>query len=248
MPPIPELLLPAVSVIFLAGLIQGLSGFGSALVAVPLLALLMPVETVVPLMTLLAIAISAFNLLHLRHAARLQPVLRLLTGYVLGTPLGLYFLTRAPEALVLGVLGLFISGYALFSLAGRQPQAPWLRQWRVGLGVISGSLGAAFSTNGPPVILHVAAHREWDADRQKVTLTLFFLISSLVTATAHGLGGLITREVLQWLLWSAPFLAAGTLAGIHLYRRLGERNYKQITFVLILATGLILMGRSLAGG
>ena len=70
----------------------------------------------------------------------------------------------------------------------------------------------------------------------------------LITATAHGLSGLITREVLQWLLWSAPFLATGTLAGIHLYRRLGERNYKQITFMLILATGLILMGRSIAGG
>ena len=99
MPPIPDFLLPAAAVIFLAGLIQGLSGFGSALVAVPLLALLIPMETVVPLMTLLAIAISVFNLLHLRHAVQLQPVLRLLAGYVLGTPLGLYFLTRAPETL-----------------------------------------------------------------------------------------------------------------------------------------------------
>ena len=123
-----------------------------------------------------------------------------------------------------------------------------LRRWRVGLGVISGSLGAAFSTNGPPVILHVAAHSEWDADRQKVTLTLFFLLSSLITVTAHGLGGLITWEVLQWLFWSAPFLALGTLAGIFLYHRLGDRDYKRITFMLILVTGVVLMGRSVAGG
>ena len=248
MPPLPDLLLPTASVIFLAGLVQGLAGFGSALVAVPLLALLMPVETAVPLMALLAIAISVFNLLHLHHAARLQPVLRLLAGYLLGTPLGFFFLTHAPEEVVLGVLGLFISGYALFSLAGRQPRAPWLRSWRVGLGMISGSLGAAFSTNGPPVILHVAAHSEWDADRQKVTLTLFFLLSSLITAAAHGLGGLITREVLHWLLWSAPFLVLGTVAGILLYRRLGERDYKRITFVLILVAGVVLMGRSMGIG
>jgi len=246
MPTTPELLLPVVSVIFLAGLVQGLSGFGSALVAVPLLALLLPVETVVPLMVLLAIAISIFNLLHLHHAIQVRPVLRLLAGYLLGTPLGLYFLTRAPEALVLGALGLFLCGYALFSLAGRQPRAAWLRQWRVRLGMVSGALGAAFSTNGPPVLLHVAAHREWDADRQKVTLALFFLISSLITATAHGLGGLITREVLQWLLWSAPLLVLGTLTGIFLYRRLGDRDYKRLTFALILATGMVLIGRSVA--
>jgi len=59
-------LLPILGIAFLAGLVQGLSGFGSGLVAVPLLALLLPIETVVPLMTLLSTLISVQNLLHLR--------------------------------------------------------------------------------------------------------------------------------------------------------------------------------------
>ena len=115
----------------------------------------------------------------------------------------------------------------------------------VGIGAVSGALGAAFSTNGPPVILHVAAHREWSADRQKATLVLFFLTASTITVFAHGYSGLVTGDVLRWFLWSTPLLFAGTLAGAWMYRRLGEHNYKRLTFGLILATGAMLILRAL---
>jgi uncharacterized membrane protein YfcA len=242
----PAFLLPVLAVAFLAGLIQGLSGFGSALVAVPLLLMLLPAETVVPLMALLGLAISAFNLPHLHHAVRFAPVARLLAGYLLGTPVGLIFLTRAPENLVLGTLGLWISAYALLALLGRQPRSAWLRNRRIGLGAISGALGAAFSTNGPPVILHVTAHTEWEPDRQKATLVLFFLLSSGITVLAHAAGGLVTREVLRWFLWSTPVLLLGTLTGIWLYRRVGEHGYRRLTYGLVLAMGAMLLARSLS--
>ncbi len=228
-----------------AGLVQGLAGFGSALVAVPMLALALPSETVVPLMALAGFFISVFNLLSLRHALFVAPVLPLLGGYLVGTPLGLLFLVRAPEALVLGSLGLMISLYAGLSLAGRQPQAPWLRRQAALLGVLSGALGSAFSTNGPPILLHVAAQRDWDADRRKAVLALFFLVSSLITVGAHGIAGLITGEVLHWLSWGLPPLAGATLLGIYLYRRLGEHDYRRLTLLIILAAGLLLMGRAL---
>lgn len=244
---IPLLLLPILGIAFAAGLIQGLSGFGSALVAVPLLLLILPAETVVPLMALIGAAISAFNLWHLRHAIRISPIAPLLGGYVLGTPFGLYFLTRTPEVAITGTLGVFLTAYALLSLFGRQPNATWLREWRVGIGAVSGALGAAFSTNGPPVILHVAAHDEWSADRQKATLVLFFLTASTITVIAHGYSGLITAGVLSWFLWSTPLLLAGTLTGAWIYTKLGEHNYRRLTFGLILATGAILLARSLAG-
>lgn len=247
MPPL-DPLLPILGIAFLAGLVQGLSGFGSGLVAVPLLALLLPIETVVPLMTLLSTLISVQNLLHLRSSVRFDRVAPLLAGYVLGTPLGLYLLTRAPAALMLGVLGVFLTGYALLSLSGRQPRAPWLREWRFGLGVVSGALGSAFSTNGPPVILHVAAHPEWEPDQQKATLALFFALSSVITLFALGVGGLFTGEVLGWFLWGIPLLAVGTQAGILLYRRLGPHDYRRLTFGLILAMGLLLLWRALALG
>jgi uncharacterized membrane protein YfcA len=241
-PPL-ELLAPVLAVAFVAGLIQGLAGFGSALLAVPLMTLVLPVATVVPLMAVLGGLMSAYNLLHLHHAIRVRPVLRLLLGYLIGTPLGLLALTRAPEGLMLAGLGVFLCGYALLSLAGRQPAWAWLREWRLGLGVTSGALGAAFSTNGPPVILHVAAHREWGPDRQKALLAVFFTASSVITVAAHAAGGLIDGDVLRWVAWCLPLLLAGAQAGVMLYLRLGAHDYRRLTFLLILATGVMMLAR-----
>ena len=164
----------------------------------------------------------------------------------MGTPLGLYLLTRAPATLMLGALGVFLTAYALVSLTGRQPRARWLREWRFSLGVVSGALGSAFSTSGPPVILHVAAHPEWAPDQQKATLALFLGLSNLITLAAFGLGGHYTGEIFGWFLWGFPLLALGTQAGILLYRRMGAHDYRRLTFGLILAMGIILLWRAVA--
>lgn len=245
MPP-PDHLLSILAVVTVAGLVQGLAGFGSALVAVPLLALLMPVERVVPLMMLVGILLSLLNLPHLHRALRFSPLVFLMGGYVLGTPIGLLLLTRAPEPLVLGLLGLFLGGYALISLAGWRPQGSWLRQNRFAVGMLSGALGAAFGTNGPPVILHVSAHADWDADRQKALLTLFFLASGVFTATILAIGGLMTSAVLLLLPWCLPALLVGSLTGVALYRRLGAHDYRRLVFSLVLAAAVVLIVRALS--
>lgn len=240
-----ETLAAALAVVFVAGLVQGLAGFGSALVAVPLLALVLPLETVVPLMALIALVMSGMNVAHLRRSVRLRPLGPLLAGYALGTPLGLYFLVRAPQDWVLGALGVLLTVYGGWSLAGWDPRGGLLRRNGLALGVASGALGAAFSTNGPPVILHVAS-QDWDHREKKATLSLFFFASSAITATAHGASGLTTAAVLYWALATLPALVLGTLAGITLYRRLSGHDYRRLTFALVLVMGLVLVARAAA--
>jgi uncharacterized membrane protein YfcA len=240
----PEQLPAILAIVALAGLTQGLAGFGSALIAVPLLALVLPMATLVPLMVMLGTLVSAMNLAHLHHAVGGAPILRLLLGYLVGIPVGLLFLTRAPEPLVLGLLGLFLVGFAGLSLANRQPRSAWLRERRLAVGVLSGALGTAYGTGGPPVVLHVSAHPEWGADRQKAALTLFFVFAGALTTAAQWAGGLMTAEVLRLLAWSTPALMGGTLAGIWLYRRLGEHDYRRLLLLLVMAAGLMLLGRA----
>ncbi len=240
-----ELLLPVTATVFLAALIQGISGFGSALVAVPLLSLFLPLSTVVPLIALLSITVTVANLWHVRHALQLAPLYPLLAGSLIGLPLGLFFLIKAPEAWLLGSLGCLISAYAGMSLIGRQPRWRWLSRAGLPLGVASGALGAAFSTNGPPVILHVAARDDWNADQRKAVLSGFFLISGVMTAATHALGGLTTPDVLIWLAWGIWPMVFGSLLGIWLYTRLGEHDYRQLVFGLILVMGAMLIVRSI---
>ncbi len=243
-----DLLLPLVLILGLAGLVQGLSGFGAGLLAIPLLALFLPLATVVPLMNLLGLVIALINLPHIAHALRLQPILTLLLGYGLGAPLGLWVLSHAPAGPVLGILGLWLCAYALFALWGHGWENAWLREQRLALGAAAGALGTGFGTSGPPVILHVAAQRDWTCDQQKATLVLFFLISGAMTVLTHALGGLLTPDVLGWLPWGLPSLVLGTWTGIALYRNLGKHQYQRLTFGLILVSGLALGLRALLGG
>lgn len=237
-----DLTLGVLATIALGGFVQGLAGFGAGLVAVPLLLLQLAPEVVVPMFTILATLGSAVNVLHLRHAVDFRPLTPLLAGYLLGAPLGLMYLTKAPQTWVMTGLGAFLCVYAIYALSGRKPDYAWLRQQRVALGMASGALGAAFSTNGPPIILHVAA-QDWAAERQKAVLALYFLLSGLLTSVIHTVGGLLDQRVLLSATIGVLPLLLGVGLGIAVYRRLSAHNYRRLTFVLVLAMGVLLMAK-----
>ncbi len=230
-------------VMLFAGMVQGLAGFGSALVAIPLMALFLDMATAVPLMAFTAALMAVINAVHLRRAVRWRPLLPLLGGYLIGTPLGLYFLVSAPEALVLGLLGILLSVYAATALAGRVPDYRWIREQAMALGAVSGALGAAFSTNGPPIILHVSS-QDWPADVKKAVLSMFFVTSSVITVGAFVAGGLISATTVQLALRAIPALIVGTVLGIAVYRRMSVKGYQRITFGLVLAMGLMMTVRA----
>src|ERR1700739_2073117 len=103
-------ILPVLTVIFLATLIRSAFGFGEALVAVPLLALLIPVEQAVPLATLVSITVAAvvvaqdWRKIHIRSAGWL------VISTLFGIPLGLWLLTAVAEAVGKGILGVGRNG------------------------------------------------------------------------------------------------------------------------------------------
>src|SRR5215470_1804224 len=109
------------AVIFLATLIRSAFGFGEALIAVPLLALIIPVEEAVPLATLVSITVAAVVIaqdwrhIHVRSAGLL------VVSTLVGIPLGLWLLVEIDEAVVKAILATIIIAFAIFCLASRRP-------------------------------------------------------------------------------------------------------------------------------
>ncbi|MGB0713744.1 MAG: sulfite exporter TauE/SafE family protein [Gammaproteobacteria bacterium] len=231
------------AIVLLAGFVQGMAGFGSGLIAVPLLVTVLGIGTAVPVFALAMIAITAVNLHDLRAHIDWRPVMPLIGGYVLGTPLGLWFLLDAPVNALLGVLGGFLVGYALWSLRGGVSPR-WMREWPLALGAASGALGAAFSANGPPVIVHVMA-QDWHQHRRKAVLALFFGISTVITSLSHAAAGLVTASVVLWVAVATPGLVLGTWLGIRVYRRFNDHDYRRLAYALILMIGVGLLFRTL---
>jgi len=237
----------------LGGLVHSAAGFGSALVAVPILGLIMPIRTAAPVEAILAFAISITVLYQNRRGLRWHETWPLLVGGLLGVPLGTVALKTLPSSLILGALGLLLLVYGAVELrrtrtladqAAPRPRPrgrllslmPWL------VGFCSGVLGGAYTTSGPPLILY-GAYRRWPKATFKAVLQTCFLVMGVATVLAHTVAGLVTREVLRYALIGAPGLLVGILLGLRLDRRLDPARFRRLVLGLITLLGLALVAR-----
>ena len=227
------------AVLFLAALVRSALGFGEALVAVPLLALLVPVERAAPLAALLSVTVASAALIQDRQHAHAGAAWRLVLATALGIPLGVWGLTAAPERAVKVALGVLIVGFSAYCLAGRLRGE--LRDdrlaWAFGFG--AGVLGGAYAMNGPPLAIY-GALRRWPPEQFRATLQGYFLPASLLCLCGYALTGLWVEEVTRYYLLSLPLLVAAILLGRAANRRAGGPRFARCVHA-----GLILSGAAL---
>src|SRR3569833_4322880 len=142
-------------IVFIASLIRSTFGFGEALVAVPLLALIYPVSTAAPLAVLLSTTIAGIVVIQDWHKIHLRSAALLLAPTFLGIPLGIALLASAHPQLIKGLLALILIAFSGYFLLGRKP--PQLhydrRVWMLSCGLLAGVLGGAYGMNGPPLVV-----------------------------------------------------------------------------------------------
>ena len=233
-------------IIFLvAGFTQGVSGFGSALVAMPLLILFMDVQTAVPLCMLNGLLITSSLSLQLRRHIDWLRIRPLLVGCLPGVVFGLVGLKNISNTILQICLGGLIIGYAVFNLVGKVKRPEKISGvWPYIAGFWTGSFGSALGAGGPPTIIYVSL-TGWSNDEIKASLSIFFFISGLFTALGHGLTGLTTKLVLHEFAMGAPFTLIGILAGVYFYNRINRQHYIKIMLWILLVMGVGMLGKAL---
>src|SRR4051794_19519071 len=117
--------LPVLGILFFATLVRSAFGFGQALVAVPLLALVIPVGVAVPLTTLLSIPVAGFILAQDWRKVHVRSAWYLVLPTLFGLPVGVYVLTAVSPSVVKVVMAAVIIAFSAFSLIGRwKPHFP----------------------------------------------------------------------------------------------------------------------------
>ncbi|MBN1964335.1 MAG: sulfite exporter TauE/SafE family protein [Anaerolineae bacterium] len=227
-------------IIWLAIFTQSFSGFGLALVSMPLLIGVVGLGVATPLVALVGLTAEGIILARYRQALNLRAVALFTAASVVGIPLGVLALRQVSKVIILPVLGIVVAGYAVYALLNlRLPRLDgW--QWSVGLGVIAGALGGAYNVPGPPVILYGTARR-WPPDEFKSNLQGFFLFNSLLVTAAHAVGGNYTPDVLRAYLVALPAIALGALTGFALAARVDAEHFRQIALVLLIGLGISLI-------
>lgn len=233
--------LPAVAAVTcLAAFVQGITGFGSALVAMPLLALPLGVRFAAPLVALLSLATNVALLLPARRRLPWRQVRPLLLGSLAGIPFGIVFLARADARVARLALGAALIGFGLLLQRWRRLSVGAGSGPALATGMVAGLLGGAFNFSGPPVILY-AASRPWTKEETHATLQLYFLASNVVIVTGQALSGLTTGPVVFAAAAALPALAAGAVAGWALHRRVGEDRFRRLVQLALVGAGVTLL-------
>ena len=220
--------LPVIGVVFLATLVRSAFGFGEALVAVPLLALVIPVQVAVPLATLLSITVAGLILAQDWRKVHARSAWWLVLPTLFGIPLGLLVLTAVSPPVVKAVMAVVIiafSGYCLFGR--RKPHLPDDRlAWAFGFG--AGVLGGAYGMNGPPLVVY-ATLRGWTPEHFRATLQGYFLPASAAGMFGFWVAGLWVPEVTRYYLLSLAPAVVAVLIGRAANRRMRTRRRSSAT-------------------
>jgi uncharacterized protein len=226
--------------LFTASLVHATLGFGTALVAMPLLALTVGVRLATPLVGLVALTNVAILLARSWRNVDMQVAWRLLLSSAVGIPIGVLTVRFASEHTVKAILGLLLITFGLYSLTRLGLPIITRQVWLYGFGFISGVLGGAYNINAPPVVMY-GAMQQWPVERFQATLQGYFLPAAVLICVGHGVGGLWTQAVLGLYLVALPLVLLALFLGRCLSRHIPAAMFQPLLYGALIVLGLLLL-------
>jgi uncharacterized membrane protein YfcA len=237
-----------IGIVFIATLVRSTLGFGEALVAVPLLALSMPVTVAAPLAVLVSVVVAGVMVARDWRHIEFRSAGGLVLSSLVGIPLGVLLLAQVDDHLVKLMLGAVIVAFSAYSLADRRirrlhhDHAAWL----LGCGLVSGILGGAYGMNGPPLVVY-GALRGWSPHQFRATLQGYFLPASIVGLMGYASMGLMTTTVTRYFLLSLPAVGVAILLGRVVNRMLSGAGFFRFVYAGLLLIGAVLLVQAIRG-
>jgi hypothetical protein len=235
-----------ISILFVSSLVRAVFGFGNALIAMPLLAMTsLGMKTASPLVALIATFLAVVIIMKDWRNIDLRSTWRLIASTIPGVPLGLLLLKGPYENAGKIILALVIIGFSLYCLL--RPRLFALRQeWTAyPFGFLSGILGGAYNTDGPPVVIY-GTLRRWPPDRFRANLQGYLFPTSVIIIAGHGLGGLWTPAVGWYLLISLPAILLAIWIGTRLNHMIPQGYFDRYVHILLILIGALLLIRTIS--
>ena len=234
------------AIAFLGALIFGVTGFGAALVTIPLATHFVPLKFALALFVLadLAAALSV-GLENPKNAVRAEWT-RLVPMILVGTALGVTLLVNLPRAAGMLLLGAFVLAYAVFTLLPHARARVVSPAWAWVAGCAGGITSTVFGAGGPPYAIYLS-QRGLTKEQFRATLGFATMTSISLRLAAFVLTGLLLDPDV-WLRAIAvvPACLLGIWVARRIFRRLSRDALMRAVAVLLLASGASLIFRAVA--
>lgn len=230
-------------VVALGAAAQAASGFGFALLAVPLLAVLVGAKTAVVTTAVVSLGLQLTMALRDHTAIRRPTIVTMTIAALVGMPLGLLVLDRVDEQTLTVAIAVTVLGFTL--LLARGVRVPAGVTTDAVAGFASGTISTSTGTSGPPLVIALHARRLTPV-AFRATLAAQFLIQGTISVVAFALVGRVTAEVARLTLAGLPGLAIGWLAGQYVFSRLEPQRFRRVVLAMLAISALVSLVGALA--
>lgn len=226
------------AIAFVSGTARGFSGFGSALIFMPL-ASSMAAPTLVAALLLIIDFVAALPLLpNAWKQADRKATAVMAAGALIGVPIGTYFLTRLDPVTTRWVISGFVAALLVLLLSGWRYRGGEHASISVGVGGLAGFCSGLAQTGGPPIVGYWLG-RPIPSVIARANIVLFFGASDFFSAVAYAASGLINADAIKFALVVGPVYAIGVWFGASLFGRASETVFRAICYALIGAAVII---------
>ncbi len=221
-----------------AALIGSLTGFGYALLATPLLVLVLPARTAVPLVLASSVVLLCMLVYEARADMDVRRIGRWALGAAPGMLIGGYVLSVVSDGHMRSVIGGITLAAAV--VLWLRPSHPWRREWPGALaaGALSGVLAGASGMSGPPVILF-GLKQQWPHRVLRATLIGYFALVHMLALFVLGGMGMVDATLLESGSLVLPGVIAGLVFGLKWRNRVDQALFRYIALGLLGATGIL---------
>ncbi|HZI51588.1 MAG TPA: sulfite exporter TauE/SafE family protein [Terriglobia bacterium] len=220
------------STAFVAAMARGFSGFGGALIFIPVASAIIGPKTAVPLILLIDGVLSAGLLPKAWPLADKEEVAIMVAGALVGVPAGTRLLASTDPMVIRWAIVLLAGGMLALLASGWRYHGKPTTAATLGVGALSGICTGAAQVGGPPLVVY------WlggiiPAATARANMVLFFALSTVISVVSYLTGGLFTRTALSLALIIAPAYGVGLFVGSRLFGLAGESTFRRICFGLI---------------
>ena len=239
--PADKILLTA-GIIVIAYIIRGIAGFGSGLIAIPLLALMLPLTVVVPLVVLLDYLASLGHGLGKRDSIQWQDILPLLPFSLIGVVIAILVFTSVDAIILSQLLGGFVILFAIYTLLQIAPNRRHGRYWAIPAGTFGGLVGTLFGTGGPFYVIYLKL-RNLDKVSFRASFASIFLLDGAARLIGYSSTGMYTINTLILAAACIPVMLASLYLGGRVHTNISQQTFQRVISVLLLISGTALLTR-----
>jgi uncharacterized membrane protein YfcA len=222
------------AVAFVSGTARGFSGFGAALIFMPLASSIADPRLVAALLLIIDFIAAAPLLPGAWEKADRKATSIIVLGALIGVPIGTYFLSQLEPVTTRWIISVFVFALLLLLLSGWRYRGKDHAAVSVGIGGLSGFCSGLAQTGGPPIVGYWLG-RPIPSVIARANIMLYFGASGLFSSVSYTAAGLITMDAIKFAFVVGPLYAIGIWFGASLFGKASETVFRAICYALIAA-------------